>query len=112
MTTFETPETWTIVTLNDRLRSRPGSGWVLTAAVRSRGTHFVNLAINAVRYFDAFTPGDKPHGERDFGAFEVCGERLFWKIDYYDLEFENGSEDPANPAITRRILTIMMASDY
>lgn len=52
------------------------------------------------------------HGERDFGAFEFRDERIFFKIDYYDLELTYGSEDPADPTQTRRIITIMLASDY
>lgn len=55
---------------------------------------------------------DDPHGERDFGAFEFRGERLFFKIDCYDLALEFGSEDPANASVTRRVMTIMLASDY
>ncbi len=52
------------------------------------------------------------HGERDFGAFEFRGEKLFFKIDYYDLELTYGSEDPADASQTTRMITIMLASDY
>ena len=37
---------------------------------------------------------------------------VFWKIDAYDRALQSGSEDPANPAVTRRVLTIMLASEY
>lgn len=59
-----------------------------------------------------FAEGDDPHGERDFGAFEHEGERLFWKIDYYDPSLSFGSDDPIDLAKTQRVLTIMLASDY
>ena len=31
---------------------------------------------------------------------------------YYDTELAFGSEDPANPAITRRVITLMRPADY
>jgi hypothetical protein len=65
-----------------------------------------------VETFDAFTPDNDPHREHDFGAFEHNGERIFWKIDYYDRSLTEGSEDPADPAQTVRVLTIMLASEY
>ena len=52
------------------------------------------------------------YGERDFGAFTFRGKRVFFKIDYYDLSLEYGSEDPADASITARVVTIMLASEY
>lgn len=52
------------------------------------------------------------HNERDFGAIEFRGQRVFFKIDYYDLELTYGSEDPADASQTTRVITIMLASDY
>ena len=51
-------------------------------------------------------------GEHDFGSFTVGEEQLFWKIDYYDLSLEFGSNDPADPSQTKRVLTIMLAEEY
>jgi hypothetical protein len=65
-----------------------------------------------VETFDVFTPDNDPHGERDFGAFEHNGTRIFWKIDYYAPDMEHGSEDPADPKQTVRVLTIMLAPEY
>ena len=59
-----------------------------------------------------FTPDNDPHGEHDFGAFTVSGEKLFWKIDYYALDMLHGSENPADPTATKRVLTLMLASEY
>jgi hypothetical protein len=65
-----------------------------------------------VRAFDSFTNANDPHGEHDFGSFDHKGERIFWKIDYYDAACKKGSEDPADPAQTTRVLTIMLAEEY
>jgi hypothetical protein len=99
--------------LNDALRAGTGSGRVMiTAGVVAKGDAFVARATKAVQEFKDFTEGDDPYGEHDFGAFDLDGEKLFWKIDYYDQNMENGSEDPANPAVTTRVLTILLASEY
>ena len=104
----------TIRDLNDAFR-RDGfaSGqWMLTSGVADLGPEFMVLAIQAVRGFDGFSEGDDPYGEHDFGAFNLAGETLFWKIDYYDPTLTSGSDDPSDPSATRRVLTIMLASEY
>jgi hypothetical protein len=101
-----------IARLNDAFRRRPGGDWMMTSGVQERGPLFVMKAIATVAAFQAFTTDNDPHGERDFGGFDLCGQRLFWKIDYYDRDLRSGSEDPADPMATRRVLTIMLASEY
>lgn len=66
----------------------------------------------AVRRFDRFDASNDPYGEHDFGAVEVGGERFFWKIDAYDRAMRGSSPDPADPAVTTRVLTIMRADEY
>lgn len=53
-----------------------------------------------------------PHHEHDFGSFHVASYHVFWKIDTYDERMEFGSEDPADPTKTTRVMTIMLASEY
>ena len=65
-----------------------------------------------VQAYDYFTKLNDPYGERDFGDFEFCGETIFWKIEYYDLDFQMHSCDPSDPTITARILTIMLGHEY
>jgi hypothetical protein len=65
-----------------------------------------------VHEFADFNADNDPHGEHDFGSFEVAGEKFFWKIDCYDVDMINGSEDPADPEKTTRVLTIMLAGEY
>lgn len=102
----------TLAARNDAFRTRPGVGWVATDEVAAKGPAFIVAAMRAVAAFDDFHPGNDPHGEHDFGAFTLAGQSLFWKIDYYDRDLRFGSPDPADPAVTRRILTIMLASEY
>ena len=44
--------------------------------------------------------------------FEFDGDRYFFKFDYYDVTLNYLSEDPTDPKVTTRILTIGEASDY
>jgi len=92
----------------DRLKGLP----VLTAGVASLPSDVLAKAIRNVTTFDAFDEDNDPYGEHDFGAFELAGERFFWKIEYYDQSMEYGSEDPADPTKTTRVLTIMLAEEY
>jgi hypothetical protein len=85
---------------------------VVTRGVAERGNAFVDRALAIVRSFDRFTPNNDPYGEHDFGAFEVDGVALNWKIDYYDNNLQWGSPDPADPAVTKRVLTVLLADEY
>ena len=100
--------------LNDSFRAGGSSGgtWLVTTGVEALGPYFVLEALRQVRAYDRFTADNDPHGEHDFGSFELSGERLFWKIDYYDPDLQRGSSDPGDPALTRRVLTLMLASEY
>lgn len=104
----------TIADLNDLLRTTFLTGRVvMTEGVRALPAHAREEIITKVRTFDDFAEGNDPHGERDFGAFDQEGAgRIFWKIDYYDLSLTMGSEDPADPKRTARVLTIMLAEEW
>ena len=99
--------------LNDAFRQTLNGGTVLmTAGVVALGADRQALVLAAVRAFDAFTPDNDPWAEHDFGEIEVAGERFFFKLDYYDLTRAYHSSDPADPAVTERVMTIMLASEY
>lgn len=75
---------------------------------------FMAEAVKATGAFDTFEPENDPEGWHDFGAVEVRGETVFWKIDLYeaDSDFRYGAEAPDNLATTTRVLTVMMARDW
>ena len=99
--------------LNDELRTTGMGGLVMmTQGIQQLGVMRHAEIVQAIRSFDAFNEDNDPHGERDFGAIETAGQRLFWKIDYYDVDLEMGSPDPSDPAVTCRVTTIMVANEY
>lgn len=104
----------TVAKLNDLFRSTLVTGHVLlTEGVCALPDAVREAIIAKVQNFDNFGPDNDPYGERDFGAFEQdAAGRIFWKIDYYDRTLTMGSEDPADPKRTCRVLTIMLASEY
>jgi hypothetical protein len=60
----------------------------------------------------SLTRHNDPHGEHDCFFFQVEGERYFCKVDYYDRSMEYGSENPEDPEVTTKVLTIGTAADY
>ena len=68
--------------------------------------------IQKTRLFTKFNEENDPHGEHDFGSFEVSGQKVYFKIDYYDKSLEFGSEDPTDPEKTTRVLTLLLANEY
>ena len=99
--------------LNDDLRAYAADGTIsVTSGIADLGTAAVMRVLAAVAGFDAFSADNDPYGEHDFGSVAVDGRRIFWKIDYYSLDRLAGSPDPADPAVTARVLTIMLAEEY
>jgi hypothetical protein len=97
--------------LNDALRKdNLGGKIMLTASVSEREDR--NEIIQAVRQFDNFCEANDPRGEHDFGEVRVNNGIYFWKIDYYDLNYEFHSPNKSDSKVTRRVLTIMERGEY
>jgi hypothetical protein len=96
-----------IATLNDAFRNAMGlAGKVYqTPGIAALSPEDRSAIREKVENFNDFTLGNNPYGERDFGAFDHNGDRIFWKIDYYDTTLTYGSEDPSDPKQTVRVLT-------
>jgi hypothetical protein len=99
--------------LNDAFRRSFVGGVVLiTAGVEALPAERKRAILAQVRAFAAFDADNDPHGEHDLGVVEDGGVRCLWKLDYYDREMESLSPDPADPALTTRVLTIMLVDEY
>ena len=123
-------QTARIARLNDMARRAMGVACTAVATVgfRSLPASDQSCVRELIETFDAFDEDNDPHSERDFGAvYQLTDgrwtterprlrdderERVFWKLDYYDRAMRFASVDAANPAITRRVLTIMLADGY
>ncbi len=107
------PATARVRELNDAFRhSFTGGRVVMTAGVGALPDRVRGAVIAAVRAFDRFDADNDPFGEHDFGAVEIAGERVLWKIDAYDRSLRLHSPDAADPAVTCRVLIIMLAEEY
>jgi hypothetical protein len=103
-----------IRSLNDLARKAMG---VASVVVQTAGIQALDPAVQSrirerVETYRAWTSDNDPWGEHDCGAFAEGDIRVFWKIDYYDRALEYHSPDPANPAVTKRVLTIMRSDEY
>ena len=99
--------------LNDAFRKTfSGGRLLLTSGINDLPSDVRAMAIRKVAAFAKFDEDNDPHGEHDFGAFDLAGHRIFWKIDCFAPDLEQGSEDPGDPAKTTRVMTIMRAEEY
>ena len=109
-----------IAATNDRFRKRvlsPNRDQLGTEAVYTQGIHQLLAEtgnsftfFSLIATYDAFNEDNDPYGEHDFGSLDWHGNKVFWKIDYYDQQLQYGC-DPLEPDC-RRVITIMLAGEY
>jgi hypothetical protein len=106
-------QTEEIRALNDQLRQKLATGLaVITPGVAALGPEAVDRIVKTISVYYDFCHANDPHEEHDFGAFEAENQTIFFKIDYYDNDLSFHSPDPADPSVTKRVITIMLASEY
>jgi Protein of unknown function (DUF3768) len=99
--------------LNDQLRCKAiGGRIVITRGIEALGTDGVRKVLAAVARFDDFTEDNDPWGEHDCAVLTVDGRRIIFKHDYYDRYLQFHSPDAGDPAVTVRVLTIMLSEEY
>jgi uncharacterized protein DUF3768 len=110
---MSTPDTARIRALNDKFRQNLAGGTALiTPGIAALGSEAVARIVQTVAIFDDFHHANDPHQEHDFGAFEAEGQRVMFKIDYFDESLTYHSSDPSDPAVTQRVITICLAEEY
>ena len=106
------PDVEQIRALNDRARqSFTCCRVAVTAGITVLGHAAVYEIFDRIKAFDDFTPANDPNGEHDFGSFHYGEHQVFWKFDYYDLDYTMHSPDPADETVTARVLTVMLAEE-
>ena len=103
--------------LNDAFRKDPFrlGKLLMTRGIIEMPDGFAAKALKAVQGFDDFDDGNDPWGKHAFIAVDVEGRKVFARIDYYkasDRTMCIRSDDPADPAKTLRVLTVMLAEEY
>ncbi len=97
-----------IAKLNDRFRGMAFDVTITQGVLY--GVSDVIALLKVIEVFDSFSPDNDPYGEHDFGSLGWHGQKIFWKIDYYDQGLCYGL-DPLDPKC-RRIMTVMLVSEY
>ena len=102
-----TDKTEKIASLNDLCRKAMGVAGQLfvTEGIAALQPEDQSAIREKVERFSDFSSDNDPYNERDSGAFDHGGRKVFWKIDYYDRALTAGSEDPSDPGRTTRVLT-------
>lgn len=116
--------------LNDAARSNPGTSSIANATIGFQALPDADrfAALASIVGFTKFDGNNDPYGEHDFGAVyrlasgrwtqdrpskdRDIAETVFWKVDCYDTTLTYGSEAPWDERQTKRVLTIMLASEY
>jgi hypothetical protein len=98
---------------NDQLRRKAiGGRVVITPGIQALGADDLRAVLLAVARFDDFTDDNDPWGEHDCATLTINGRRLMFKIDYYDRDLAYHSPDASDPAVTERVMTVMLAEEY
>ena len=84
---------------------------MITAGVEAMPLDQRRSLLQKIRSFDAFSEDNDPHQEHDFGSVERPASAAF-EDRLLRPKTKFGSPDPADPAVTTRVMTIMLAEEY
>jgi hypothetical protein len=99
--------------LNNLLRTTfRGGEVVITPGILALASTLRASIMRQVQEFDTWTPANDPNSEHDSGSFGANGHYVLWKMDYYNQDMSARSVDPADPNVTTRVLTVMLAEEF
>lgn len=88
------------------------SQFVMTRGVAALGPDARLELTRRVAAFGAFNADSDPHGWHEMGVIKLDGTTVWFKLDLYDVNYQYGSPEPSDPAQTRRVLTLLLPSEY
>lgn len=101
--------------LNDQFRQGDMSLgiYLKTPEVRALTFEQQDELLELVRGSNWFSDNcNEPDYERDFGKVTLDGKGYYWQIEYKDPSLTQASEEPANPNVTKRTMTLMREDEY
>lgn len=111
-----------IAAQNDRFRKAafgapvegqiPTGQVLLTPGITEQSDGFRAAVLDAVGAYDGFNPDCDPHEWHEMGVLEIEGQTVWFRIDLYDENYEYGASDPTELRFTRRVLTVLLPSEY
>jgi len=97
---------------NTSVDDAPQGQFVMTRGVAALGPDAQLELTRHVAAFDGLNADSDPQGWHEMGVIEFDGTTVWFKIDLYDVDYTYGSPEPSDPALTRRVLTLLLPSEY
>jgi hypothetical protein len=90
----------------------PQGQLVMTRGVAALGLDAQLELACRVAAFDGFNADSDPQGWHEMGVIDIDGTTVWFKLDLYDVDYQYGSPEPSDPEQTRRVLTLLLPSEY
>ena len=99
--------------LNDNFRTNFRGGQILlTQAVAGLPSMVAAAALQKVAEFTNFNEENDSCEEHDYLSFDLCNREFVFIIQYWNLEIDGPSIDPADPSVTKRIAILMLIHEW
>lgn len=97
---------------NTPVADAPRGQFVMTRGVAAFGPDSQLELTRRVAVFDGFNADSDPKGWHVMGVIDLDGKTVWFKLDLYDVDYQYGSPEPSDPEQTRRVLTLLLPSEY